>query len=231
MLFFLGVFIVMFVLLCIFVIPDVWSYHDASGNAMSIFFCIFMSGVAALIALLIACAIVEYTAPTEKVVDKTAVILPVSLNGGEVALGYEAIPSTTGGKWYVYRDEQDDGTKYLFIEQTDDPVDFGIDVKLIDAKKCEIHYIDDEDACFAEYYHTEYTGGHEADHSKEKRRKLVDALCTQRFRRGYLVPVQQLRLQAISKRAHESGLFFIRLEKPDNSRIKIMATCSFPHPR
>ena len=158
MLFFLGVFIITFVLSCIYELPNLWKHDDKAGNAMAIFFCIFVSGVAALIALATACAIVEHTAPTEKVVDKTAVILPVSLNGGEVPLGYEAIPSTTGGKWYVYRDEQDDGTKFLFIEQKDGPVDYGIDVKLIDVKKCEICYIDDGDACFAEYYHTEFTG-------------------------------------------------------------------------
>ena len=158
MLFFLGVFIVTFVLFCIFVIPAMWSYGNAEANATSIFVCILMSVLVALIVTLIAGAIVEYTAPTEKVVAKTAAILPVSLNGGEVALGYEAMPSTTGGKWYVYRDEQDDGTKYLFIEQTDGAVDCGIDVKLIDAEKCEICYIDDGDACFVEYYHIEFTG-------------------------------------------------------------------------
>lgn len=158
MLFFLGVFIVTFVLFCIFVITARWSYYSAKTNATTIFVYIIMSALVALTATDIACTIVEHTAPTEKVVDKTAVILPVSLNGGEVALDYEAMPSTTGGKWYVYRDEQDDGIKYLFIEQTDGPVDFGIDVKLIDAKKCEICYIDDGDACFAEYYHTEFTG-------------------------------------------------------------------------
>lgn len=133
--------------------------RDNFLEAFDILGMILFSAMVAIILWLVALVFVlGFATPSTQIIDSTATLLPVNLNDGKVALGYEIEPINTEGEWYVYEDEQDEDTKYLFIEHTDDPTDFGIHVKLIDADKCKIRYIDDEDPCKVEYYHTEYTG-------------------------------------------------------------------------
>lgn len=157
--FFLTIFVLAFVLLCIFAIGPEWSDNDSWENLKEVLIGLVLSAAAAGFLWMVAFIIVDLcVTPSTRIVDSTATLLPVNLNDGKVALGYEVMPYNTEGKWYVYKDEQDKGTKYLFIEETDNQTDLGIDVKLIDANKCEIKYVDDEEPCKVEYYHTEYGG-------------------------------------------------------------------------
>ena len=151
--FFLVVFGVAFVIVFFLAMKD--SDSTMSNILSALFLSVLIAGVLWLFASMM---VTIFVTPSIQVIDNTATLLPIDLNNGKVALGYETVSDSAKGKYYVYKDKQDESTKYLFIEQNNSLTDFGIDVKLIDANQCKISYIDDKEPCRVEYYHAEYEG-------------------------------------------------------------------------